>query len=264
MQAPWANAMYRECAACFTAGGSPALAEQPWRGRGRWPWPSAISAATASAPGAAADAFGEILRSSAQPSPQEKRSSKTKDPFLIRTGQTAARQSRRRSRRTAQTCRKNSPAGYFFDRLSCSAATCSSAIQIWKAGAGSGPNPRPASLRSGNDPKRSPSLTKRISRRTWHTPNPRWPVRKGAAQPARPIPSLPHLLPVREHLLHIDRGPAQRLLLEMRVDVRGGLVVGVAHDLHGDQRVDAALVEQRHVIVPEVVLGQNKIVFAQA
>lgn len=100
-----------------------------------------MSAATASAPGAAADAFGEILRSSAQPSPQEKRSSKTKDPFLIRTGQTAARRSRRRSRRTAQTCRKNSPARYFFDRLSCSAATCSSAIQIWKAGEGSGPNP---------------------------------------------------------------------------------------------------------------------------
>ena len=91
-----------------------------------------MSAATASAPGAAADAFGEILRSSAQPSPQEKRSSKTKDPFLIRTGQTAARRSRRRSRRTAQTCRKNSPAGYFFDRLSCSAATCRSAIQIGK------------------------------------------------------------------------------------------------------------------------------------
>ena len=47
------------------------------------------------------------------------------------------------------------------------------------------------------------------------------------------------LLPVREHLLHVDRGPAQRLLLEVRVDVRGGLVVGVAHNLHGDQRVDA-------------------------
>ena len=43
----------------------------------------------------------------------------------------------------------------------------------------------------------------------------------------------------------------------MRVDVRGGLVVGVAHDLHGDQRVDAALVEQRHVVVPEVVRGQR-------
>lgn len=74
MQAPWANAMYRKSAACFTAGKSPALAEQPWRGRGRWPWPSAISAATANsrrvpaarsssaaapAPGAAASAFGK-------------------------------------------------------------------------------------------------------------------------------------------------------------------------------------------------------------
>ena len=43
----------------------------------------------------------------------------------------------------------------------------------------------------------------------------------------------------------------------MRVDVRGGLVVGVAHDLHGDQRVDAALVEQRYVVVPEIVRGQR-------
>lgn len=65
------------------------------------------------------------------------------------------------------------------------------------------------------------------------------------------------LLPVREHLLHVDRGPAQRLLLKVGIDVRGGLVVGVAHDLHGDQRVDAALVEQRHVVVPEVVRGQR-------
>ena len=35
-----------------------------------------------------------------------------------------------------------------------------------------GPNPHPASLRSSNDPERSPSLIKRISRRTWHTPIP--------------------------------------------------------------------------------------------
>ena len=31
----------------------------------------------------------------------------------------------------------------------------------------------------------------------------------------------------------------------------------MAHDLHGDQRVDAALVEQRHVVVPEIVRGQR-------
>ena len=71
-----------------------------------------------------------------------------------------------------------------------------------------------------------------------------------------PFPAFP-LLPLREHLLHIDRSPAQRLLLKVGIDVRGGLVVGVAHDLHGDQRVDAALVEQRHVVVPEVVRGQR-------
>ena len=43
----------------------------------------------------------------------------------------------------------------------------------------------------------------------------------------------------------------------MRVDIRGGLVVGVAHDLHGDQRVDAALVEQRHVVVTKLVEATN-------
>ena len=83
----------------------------------------------------------------------------------------------------------------------------------------------------------------------------------GKAAAALPIPSLPLFpshpltfprLPLREHLLHIDRSPAQRLLLKVRVDVCGGLVVGVAHDLHGDQWIDAALVEQRHVVVPEV------------
>ena len=30
-----------------------------------------------------------------------------------------------------------------------------------------------------------------ISRRTWHIPNPRWPVQKSVTQPARPIPLLP-------------------------------------------------------------------------
>ena len=70
---------------------------------------------------------------------------------------------------------------------------------------------------------------------------------------------LPRLRPVREHLLHVDRSPAQRLFFKMRVDVRGGLVVGVAHDLHGDQRVDAAFVEQRHVVVPEIVRGQRRL-----
>ena len=42
----------------------------------------------------------------------------------------------------------------------------------------------------------------------------------------------------------------------MGVDVGGGLVVGVADDLHGDQRVDTALVEQGDVVVPEKVRGQ--------
>ena len=54
-----------------------------------------------------------------------------------------------------------------------------------------GPNPHPASLRSSNDPERSPSLIKRISRRTWHAPNPRWPAQKSAAQPALPYPLTP-------------------------------------------------------------------------
>ena len=37
-------------------------------------------------------------------------------------------------------------------------------------------------------------------------------------------------------LLHVDGGLEQRLLLEGRVDVGGGLVVGVADNLHGERR----------------------------
>ena len=43
----------------------------------------------------------------------------------------------------------------------------------------------------------------------------------------------------------------------MCVDIRRRLVVGVPHDLHGDQRIDAAFVEERHVVVPEVMRGQR-------
>ena len=42
----------------------------------------------------------------------------------------------------------------------------------------------------------------------------------------------------------------------MGVDVGGSLVVGVADDLHGDQRVNAALIKQGDVVVPEIVRGQ--------
>ena len=37
----------------------------------------------------------------------------------------------------------------------------------------------------------------------------------------------------------------------MGVNVRRSLLVGVAHDLRGDQRGDAGLVEQRHVVMAE-------------
>ncbi len=39
----------------------------------------------------------------------------------------------------------------------------------------------------------------------------------------------------------------------MGVDIGGGLVVRVSDDLHGDERVDAGLVEHGHVVVPEIM-----------
>ncbi len=40
----------------------------------------------------------------------------------------------------------------------------------------------------------------------------------------------------------------------MRVDIGCGLIVGVTHYLHGDQRIDAALIKQRHIVVPEITV----------
>ena len=51
------------------------------------------------------------------------------------------------------------------------------------------------------------------------------------SHPSPSFPSFP-LLPFRKHLLHVDRSPAQRLLLEMRVDIRGGLVIQMASRIH--------------------------------
>ena len=43
----------------------------------------------------------------------------------------------------------------------------------------------------------------------------------------------------------------------MRVDVGRGLVIRMAHDLHGDQRDDATFVEHGHVVVPKVMRRQR-------
>ena len=66
---------------------------------------------------------------------------------------------------------------------------------------------------------------------------------------------LPLRREARDHHQLRPQGLAQRLLLEVRVDVCGGLVVGLAVDLHGDQRVEAALTEERDAVVAEVVRG---------
>lgn len=74
-------------------------------------------------------------------------------------------------------------------------------------------------------------------------------------------PLFPALLlrPVQKHLLHMDRSLPRRFLLEVSVGVRCGLAVGMADDLHGHQRVDAALVAQHHVVVPEAMRGQRRL-----
>ena len=59
-----------------------------------------------------------------------------------------------------------------------------------------------------------------------------------------------------EHLVHVHGGLLQHLIPDVGVDVGGSLVVGVAHDLHGDQRVNTAFVEQGDVVVPEIMRGQ--------
>lgn len=61
------------------------------------------------------------------------------------------------------------------------------------------------------------------------------------------------LFPLPEYLVHVDGALLQHLVADVGVHAGGGLVVGVAHDFHGDQRVYAAFVEQGDVVVPEIV-----------
>ena len=49
--------------------------------------------------------------------------------------------------------------------------------------------------------------------------------------------------PLLEHFIHVHSGLLQHLIPDVGVDVGGGLVVGVAYDLHGHKWVDAAFVE---------------------
>ena len=65
--------------------------------------------------------------------------------------------------------------------------------------------------------------------------------------------SSPLLYPLPEHIPHVDGALLQHCVTHMGVYVGGGLVVAVAGNLHGDQRVDPGLVEQRNVVVPEIM-----------
>lgn len=44
--------------------------------------------------------------------------------------------------------------------------------------------------------------------------------------------------------------------MQVRVDIRRGLIVGMPNDPHCHQRVNAALIEHGHIVVPEVMRGQ--------
>ena len=59
-----------------------------------------------------------------------------------------------------------------------------------------------------------------------------------------------------EHLVHVHSGLLQHLFPDVGVDVGSGLAVGVTDDLHGDQRVNTALIKQGDVVVPEIVRSQ--------
>ena len=50
------------------------------------------------------------------------------------------------------------------------------------------------------------------------------------------------LFPLPENLIHVDGALLQHLVANVGVHTGGGLVVAVAGDLHGDQRVDPGLV----------------------
>ena len=65
------------------------------------------------------------------------------------------------------------------------------------------------------------------------------------------------LAPGIKYTAHIHCSPPQALIAQMGVDVCRGLIVRVADDLHGDQWVNAGLVQQRHVVVAEIVRGDN-------
>ena len=65
------------------------------------------------------------------------------------------------------------------------------------------------------------------------------------------------LRPLLEHFFHIYGGLLQHLIPDVGVDVGGGLIVGMADDLHCDQRIDSAFVEHGDVVVPEKVRGQT-------
>ena len=77
---------------------------------------------------------------------------------------------------------------------------------------------------------------------------------------SHPPPSLPAWhLSFLEHGRHVGSGLLVRFLFKVGVDVGCGLVIAVADHLHGYERVDAALIEQGHVVLSEVVWSQRRL-----
>ena len=72
--------------------------------------------------------------------------------------------------------------------------------------------------------------------------------------------SLLFFRPLLEHLVHVHGSLLQHLVPDVSVDVGSGLIVGMPDNLHCDQRIDAAFVEQGDVVVPEKVRSQPGLV----
>ena len=65
--------------------------------------------------------------------------------------------------------------------------------------------------------------------------------------------SLLFFRPLLEHLVHVHGSLLQHLVPDVSVDVGSVLIVGMPDNLHCDQRIDTAFVEQGDIVVPEIV-----------
>ena len=67
------------------------------------------------------------------------------------------------------------------------------------------------------------------------------------------------ILPFPENVCHVDGCFLQHVIADVRVNVRRGLVVAVADDLHGDQRFNTCFIEHGHVVVSEEMRRQGRL-----